>query len=122
MSEPDFYLASTEGYGLEEPHRCWRLKRLATSQRDDLLLVRIDPPLPGQKYGLGNRDIEMVLVAPRHHGTSLFPIAAWPVYVHVARPLVEAPQLRQSLGSEELEEIAWAELYKTENDARMKVM
>ncbi len=45
MAEPDFYLASTEGYDLEVPRRCWRLDRLRTSTRTDLVLVRIDPPL-----------------------------------------------------------------------------
>jgi hypothetical protein len=78
VNEPDFYMASTEGYGMEEPRRCWKIKRLATVKRKDFLLVRIDPPLPGQKYGLQGRDIDVVLVATRHQGASLFPITRWP--------------------------------------------
>lgn len=120
MSEPDFYLASTEGYGMEEPRRCWRVKRLATSQRDDLLLARIEPPLIGQHYGLGGRDIELVLLAPRHKGASLFPVDRWPIYVHVARPLVADPEAREYLEPTDMEEVAWAELYRTEDDARRK--
>jgi hypothetical protein len=60
----DFYLASTEGSDMEEPRSCWRLKRIRTDNRDDLLLVKIDPPLVGQKHGLGGRDIDFVLLAP----------------------------------------------------------
>jgi hypothetical protein len=122
MSEPDFYLASTEGYELEEPRRCWQIKRLTTDGRSDLMLVKIEPPLIGQKYGLGARDIDIVLVATRHQGASLFPINEWPLYVHVARPLVENPELRDDLRPNEFESIAWAELYRTEEDARSKVI
>jgi hypothetical protein len=121
MHHPDFYLASTEGYGMEEPRRCWRMRRIATNKRDDLLLVRIDPPLLGQQYGLQGRDVEQVLVATRHKGGSLFPVTQWPVYVHVARPLVDITGL-DKIQSNQLESIAWAELYQTEQDARLKVM
>ena len=122
MSIPDFYLASSEGYGLESPRRAWRVKRLSTDSRDDLLLVRVDPPLLGQNYGLGSRDVEMVLIATRHRGSSLFPISEWPIFVHVARPLVERPELKDHLRPDEFEAIAWAELYRTESDARSKAM
>lgn len=122
MSEPDFYLASTEGYDLEEPRRCWRVKQLTTDGRNDLLLVKIDPPLIGQKYGLGGRNIDLVLIAPRQEGASLFPINEWPLYVHVARLLIENPEDRDTLHADEFESIAWAELYKTEEDARSKVV
>ena len=122
MTEPDFYLASTEGYGMEAPRRCWRVKRLANDSRDDLLLIRIEPPLLGQKYGLGGRDIDLVLVATRHQGASRFPISEWPVYVHVARPLINAPEARETIHPNEYQSIAWGELYRTEDDARVKAM
>jgi len=117
-AEPDFYLSSTESHSFEEPRRCWRLKRLRYGDRDDLLLVSVEPVIIGQKYGLGGRDIDTVVLAPRHLGVSLFPISEWPVYVHVARVLVEAPNLDAALRLEDLQLIAWAELYETEEDAR----
>lgn len=124
MSEkpPDFFLASSEGYDMATPRRCWSIKRLATPKRNDLLLVRIDPPLIGQKYGLGGRDIDEVIVATRHQGDSLFPVKQWPAFVHVARPLIENPAERDQLDDAELESIAWAELYRSEEDARVKAM
>ena len=119
---PDFYLASSEGYDMAEPRRCWIIKRLTTGQRDDLLLIRIEPPLIGQKYGLGGKDINQVIVATRHQGASLFPVKVWPVFVHVVRPLIENSQDRESLHDGEFESIAWAELYRSEQDARAKAM
>ena len=122
MNRPDFYLASPEGYGLKEPRCGWRVKRMSTEQRDDLLLIKVDPPLSGKKYGLETRDIDLLLVAPRHLGASLFPINEWPISVHVARPLIDHPELRDRLRQQEYVLIAWAELYRTEADARSEVM
>jgi hypothetical protein len=39
------------------------------------------------------------------------------VYVHVARPLTENVEQGEVIQAEDLEEIAWAELYESEGDA-----
>jgi len=122
MEKPDFYLASSEGYEMDEPRKCKRLKRLKSENRDDLLLIRIEPTINGQKYGLGGKDIDVVIVATRHKGDSLFPIKEWPVYVHVVRLLIDAPEADENVLDNELESIGWAELYQTEEAARQKVM
>lgn len=121
MLESDFYLASTEGYRLEQPRGCKRLHRVSSDTRDDMLLVKIEPPLIGQPFGLGSRDINTVLVATRHADDSLFPIVAWPVAVHVARLLVENPEGREWLRDSEFDSIGWGELYPTLEDARLSV-
>ncbi|MCC7047273.1 MAG: hypothetical protein IT562_11225 [Alphaproteobacteria bacterium] len=105
---------------MDAPRACWRIRRLSTKSRDDLLLVRIEPPLVGQKYGLGGEDIHEVIVATRHQGASLFPISEWPLYVHVARLKVAVPENRDRLEPDEFDSIAWAELYPTREDARLK--
>ena len=122
MDDPDFFLASSEGYLLEEPRRCRRIKRVRSGSRDDLLLVTVEPPLIGQHYGLGCLDIHTLLLAPRHKGASLFPIKQWPVFVNVARLLIQRPEERERFDESELESIAWAELYRTEAEARTKAM
>src|SRR5262249_8222046 len=118
--EPAFFLASTEGYDLTEPRRCYRLRRILGRASDDYLLVKIDPPIVGQRYGLGERNIDRVVLATRHEGWSLFSISSWPVFVHVAR-LLREPLEGDTLTKGDLEEIAWAEIYKTEEDARLSV-
>ena len=121
MKEVDFYLASSEGYGLEAPRACSVIKRLCGEKRDDYVLVSIDPPLIGQVYGLGGRDIHHVIVATRHQGDSLFPIEEWPAFVHVARLLVPF-EGQDAIRVDEMESIAWGELYETEEAARDKAM
>lgn len=119
FAQADFYLASSEGYDLEEPRRCWRVKRLMSDHRDDLLLIRIDPPILGQPFGLGACDIDHVVVAAtRHVGASLFPPSEWPLYVHVLRLLNDDAAGRDRLREGEYESIAWAELYSSEEAAR----
>ena len=120
MLTTDFYLASSEGCGMDNPRRCRALKRLRGEHRDDYLLISIDPPLNGQVFGLGGRDIDRVVVATRHRVESLFPVKRWPVFVHVARLLV--PCEGHDVRNDELESIAWAELYETEESARAKAM
>jgi hypothetical protein len=115
----DFYLASSEGYSIESPRRCRAIKRIRGEHRDDYLLIEIDPPLIGQGFGLGERDIDQVIVATRHEGASLFPIKRWPVYVHVAR-LVVRYEGQDVVRNDEIESIAWAALYATEEAARAK--
>jgi hypothetical protein len=117
VDAPDFYLASSEGYGLETPRRCYRLRRILGRSGDDYLLVKVDPPIIGQRYGLGGIDIDRVVLATRHEGESLFPISSWPVFVHVARLLLE-PREGDTMTRDDLEEIGWAEIYRTEEDAR----
>lgn len=120
-TKPDFYLASSEGYEMEEPRRGFAVRRLRGDSRDDYLLVRIEPPVIGQPFGLGDRDIDHVVLATRHAGESLFPIQRWPVFVHVARPLVPI-EGRGVLHDDEMESIAWAEIYETEDAARAKAL
>jgi hypothetical protein len=122
MKKPDFYLASSEGYELEAPRQCWRIKRLVTNERNDFLLIKIDPPIIGQKFGLGGQDIFEVLVATRFSDDSLYPIKKWPVFVYVSRLLIENPELIESLSDNDFELIAWAELYESEESAKVKCM
>jgi len=121
MTRPDFFLASLEGYGMEAPRRGFRIRRLCGDHRDDYLLARIEPPVLGQPFGLGANDIDHVILASRHVGESLFPIERWPVFVHVARPLVPI-EGRDVLHDDEMESIAWAEIYQTEDEARTNTL
>ena len=114
---PDFYLASSEGYGLESPRKCWVIRPLSLMARDDLLLVRVDPPIIYRDPATGERVIGQAVLAARHKGYSLKSIQAWPVYVHVAR--IKRPDVPADgqLTPEDVETIAWAELYRTQEAA-----
>jgi hypothetical protein len=119
--QPDFYLSSDDVYedsDFAKPRKCWSIKRLRGEIRDDYLLIQIFPPIIGQPFGLGAKDIDLVIVASRHQGVSLFPIASYPVWVHGARPLVDDIESRDMIHGAESEVMFWGELYETEENAR----
>jgi hypothetical protein len=122
-SPPDFYMGSWESYVLENPRQCWRVKRLATPQRPDgMLVIRVDPAVPGKPYGFSN-DMDYVVVACHNLDDSLFPISTFPAAslpVYVAQPLVDWRD-KTNLNGEELKVFAWAELYPSEAEARAKM-
>jgi hypothetical protein len=117
-ASPDFYLSSTDTYGLETPRRVRGIKRIAIGQRDDALLAEIDPPIAAWTSKESNTSV--VILATRHTGCSLFPVSKLPLSVHVAKPLVENVESRDHLESTDVQTIAWAELYETEQDALRK--
>jgi len=115
--KPDFYIASSEGYDMQEPREAWFIERVKTQYHDDWMWVAINPPIIGQKYGLGGKDIDTVMILPRHKGMSLFPPNEWPLCVYVVRLLVSPWALDDMVPEGSYECIAWAELYKTRDDA-----
>ena len=114
----DFYLSSTDTYGLETPRRVRRIKRIAIGQRDDALLAEIDPPIAA--WTSKESTTSIVILATRHTGYSLFPVSKLPLSVRVAKPLIENVQSRDHLELTEVQTIAWADLYETEQDALSK--
>ncbi len=105
-----------------DPRRCWIIKSLETSKRRNYLLLKIDPPLIGQKYGLGSSDIDKVVVTTRYQGDSLMPVREWPIFVHVGRLLGKNLEDKNQLEDTDFEVIGWAELYRSEEEARQKAM
>lgn len=82
---PDFYLEVTETGDPARWHACRLRGRLRDDQRDDYMLVALDPPIIGQGWGLGGTDIDEVLIHTRHRGYTLFPVTEWPAFVGVHR-------------------------------------
>jgi len=126
MRTSDFYFASSEHPRLNEPRACWFVKRLKTKYRDDGMLIRIDPPIIGQQFGL-DEDIDIVMILPRHKGVTLFPkfpffrltqVFQWPIYVYVLRLLVDPQQISDMLHEGEYTLEFWGELYRTRVGAK----
>lgn len=109
---PDFYLSSSEGYGLEQARACFKYRRLHNGHPDGYMVCETVPPIIGQALGLGGEDVDKIVLASRHRGISVFNITEWPIYVHVARLTSEAdnPDFRVTKG--DLASIGWGEIYE----------
>ena len=118
----DFFLVSTEGFREGEPRRCSFVRRLHHESRKDLMLVHIDPPFIGQQFGLGSRDLELIILAPRLEGYSLFPISTWPCPVHCIRIVTGTPDEKGFISQKSRQVIDWASLWPTEKEAQSERM
>ncbi len=118
MSPPDFYLTTAGEYGpLSDPRACRQRARLSDELRDDYMLVDIDPPLPGQRFGLGGSDVTSLVISSRHHGHTLYPISEWPSYVYVARVVDNRTPPASELSRGQVELIAWGTIFRSLQEA-----
>lgn len=114
---PDFYLTSSEGYGLEESSiACYKRKKLSGKNPHGYLLCDISPSLIGQAYGKGEENVSQLILASRHLDFSVFSIKKWPLYVHIAIALVKLSEFDCSVSEDQMRLIAWGELYKFKED------
>ena len=110
--KPAFYLTTAGEYKLlSAPRACWFVRRLRDVNRDDYMLVRIDPPLIGQSFGLGGADVTEVLLSTRHEGFTLFPTEKWPTYVYVARITDPRVLCAESFDRNQVQLIAWGMIF-----------
>jgi hypothetical protein len=119
--EPAFYLASRETAAPFGPIKCFVEERLAVEGRDDYLRVRIEPPIIGQPYGLGDKDIEDVVLATRYADTTLHPISEWPMTVFVCRIINDKIRHSGKASAKDLEVILIGELYRTLAEAEESI-
>lgn len=114
MLSADFFLTSAgESSILLQPRSCWKRGRLSDSVRDDYLLTKISPPLIGQPFGLGDRDISNLVLATRHKGSTLFPVTEWPASVYVARILDDSILETMRFSRNQVELVAWGTIFRT---------
>jgi hypothetical protein len=69
-------------------------------------------PLSPQPYGLGDRDIERVLLATRHAGRTLFPLTEWPAFVYVIRIVDDTILETRQFSADQVRLILWGVLFK----------
>jgi hypothetical protein len=112
--EPDFYMTSSEDDNFKQLRKCYRVKQIHTSRRDDYLLIQVSPPFIDSKTGDSSDPIDHLIIASRHKGVLLSSIRKWPVAVYVLRSLIDNPDQGDNLKDTELELLGWAEIYPSQ--------
>jgi hypothetical protein len=102
---------------LAMPRACWQRARLRNEVSDDHMLIEIEPALIGQPFGLGAADITELIISSRHLGYTLYPMSKWPLFVFVLRIVDDAVLRSHAFTREQVEIIAWAELFRTREEA-----
>lgn len=88
------------------PHRC------------DFALLYIEPPIIGQEFGYGGKDIHFIVICPRYEGDDLHNISRWPFTVNVFIPksLDKDPPQYKALYSDEWTHVAETDLGRTKEE------
>lgn len=108
-----FFLSSLDSKMFENTRKCTVLKKLTFDTGKECLLVEIAPGVINNQ----NKEISHLILAARHEGDSLFVIQRFPCFVHICDLLIPEEQIADSISKEDLQIIAWGELYRTEHDA-----
>jgi hypothetical protein len=118
--KPSFFLHAKGEYDeLADPRPCWEIRRLRDDVRDDYMLVRVEPPLVGQRFGLGPKNVDQLILASRVAGYTLYPISSWPCPVYVWRLRHDdGVSATGSFSSAQVELIAWGLIFDTIDKAR----
>lgn len=115
---PDFFLSTAgEFEPLATPRACRERARLRDEHRDDYMLVEFEPPLPGQRFGLGEADITFLVLSSRHQGQTLYPMSEWPGHVYVARVVDNKVPAAGGLSKGQIELVAWGAIFRSLRDA-----
>jgi|WetSurMetagenome_2_1015567.scaffolds.fasta_scaffold381652_2 hypothetical protein len=120
--EPVLYLTSNDSNPALAPRSCWIEEELVSTEgRDNYLRVKIEPPIIGQSFGLGDTDIEDIVLATRYAGSTLHPVNEWPMTVFVCRILEGGIRGTGRAAATDLEVILIGELYGNLADANKAI-
>jgi hypothetical protein len=116
MRPENYFLSSLDSTKFSVTRECVFQKHLRFRTGKECVLVRVNPPVIGQDYGVGE-DIDLFVLTNRHEGQGLSPIKEFPCFVFIARPLIDDIESRDEIDKEDVEVVAWGELYRTKTDA-----
>lgn len=108
------YLSSYEYSDFEMPRKVLQYQRTKLDDRN-ALVIEVDKPLIGQKYGLLGNDITKFYLVNRVDENAFNKLNKFPIDVHVL--IVKNPETINPSSKSELQNIAWACLYDNEKDA-----
>ena len=109
------YISSYEYSDFEIPREVLRYHKSLIENRN-VLIVEVDTPLIGQKYGLLDNDISKLYLINRINENAFDTLTKFPIDVHVLIPSSQKNLNPSTLSN--FQNIAWACLYDNIKDAR----
>jgi hypothetical protein len=110
------YLSSLESYRFGPVRECRILEILTFDTGKPAVRAAVDPPVSLQELGRVE-DVSEVVLTTRHEGASIAPVDEFPCFVFIAIPRQGASAPRSPVRADDLEIIAWGELYRSRADA-----
>lgn len=111
---PDFFLGSSEHRDDWATARaCWVMAHPRMEDGAKSVLVEVDPPVIGQPFGLGDKDITSLILAPRWKGSKLEETVYRPVPVLIYRIVRPGAGADGVIRGPDIKLTAWGEVYPT---------
>jgi len=114
-----YYLSSLDSVRFAPVRRVKVRRTLELTGGRDVLVTDVDPPVAGKDFG--RDDIRTLVLAARHKGATVSPVNEFPCYVYIALPPAGWNPDTGALSPDDLQIIAWGELYRTQEDAQAQV-
>lgn len=111
-----YYLSSLEIVKFERARECEFVARLRLTSGKPCVLVRVSPAVSLQEYNLAD-DVDTLVLVSRHEGQDITAIQTFPFFVFIALSLIDSIQSREIISKDDLQVLAWGELYRTTQDA-----
>jgi hypothetical protein len=114
--KPDFYISSTEHAG-EWAHvrSAWIEDRVHGPYHDQYARIRVDPVVPVESES--GEELDTLIIAPHHVGTTLFPLSGPVVPVYIYVPITQDGRQSARIQGEDVRLEAWGEAYTTRRAA-----
>jgi len=113
------YLSSLESIQFEPVRECRIVDFMTFDVGKVVAVASLRPGFPGQDFGIGE-DIDTVYLTARFEGASIDRIDKFPYFVFIAIPSGRKVMLSSPIRKDDLQVIAWGELYRTFDDARYR--
>ena len=115
-TEETLYLSSLESARFKVVRECKVASYLHFDTGKAAALVHVQPEVIGQPFGLA-RDIDELVLIPRHERVSVDSICEFPCFVFIAIPQDHCQKLSTPIRASDLQVIGWGELYRSAQDA-----
>jgi hypothetical protein len=114
------YLSSLESTKFSDVREISVLEVWKFNTSKSCILVNVSPAIPGNKYDKSD-DLDQLILTSRHEGEDILSITKYPYFVFICKLKTPHKSSANIIGKDELEILAWGELYRTEYDAENKI-
>jgi hypothetical protein len=111
-----YYLSSLDSVKFSVTRKCEFLKRLRLDTGKECVVVQVSPTVPLQEYNVAD-DADVLVLLSRHEGQDLSTMSTFPFFVFITRPLIPNIEGAETITKNDLQILAWGEIYRTRQDA-----
>jgi hypothetical protein len=112
-----YYLSSLDSKQFQILRVCQFLKTLHFDNGKPVHLLKINPVIIGQTYGLGSKDIDEIFVTKRLDTDNEYPQPLKPIFIYICRSVITLDISVTKICKSDVEILGIGELYENNEEA-----